>query len=59
VCLTAMHTHTHACTPPKPLPLPSPPPHTHQVLIRARPTVSPSDLGKYVKFTEEFGEEAS
>ena len=30
-----------------------------QVLVRARPTVSPGDLAQYEKFTDEFGEEAS
>jgi len=28
-----------------------------KVLLRARPTVSKSDLGIYEKFTAEFGEE--
>jgi vacuolar protein-sorting-associated protein 4 len=28
-----------------------------KVLLRARPTVSKSDLGIYEKFTSEFGEE--
>lgn len=30
-----------------------------KVLLRARPTVSKDDLGVFVKFTDEFGEEAS
>ena len=30
-----------------------------KVLLRARPTVSHSDLGVFERFTEEFGEEAS
>jgi vacuolar protein-sorting-associated protein 4 len=30
-----------------------------KVLLRARPTVSHSDLGVFEKFTDEFGEEAS
>ncbi|KAI8473497.1 MAG: AAA-ATPase of VPS4/SKD1 family [Monoraphidium minutum] len=30
-----------------------------KVLLRARPTVSPSDLAQYEKFTDEFGEEAN
>ncbi|KAG1653035.1 hypothetical protein FOA52_008513 [Chlamydomonas sp. UWO 241] len=29
-----------------------------KVLLRARPTVSQDDLAVFVKFTEEFGEEA-
>ncbi len=32
---------------------------SEQVLLRARPTVSTSDLGVFEKFTDEFGEEAS
>lgn len=30
---------------------------SRQVLLRARPTVSSSDLAVYEKFTSEFGEE--
>jgi SpoVK/Ycf46/Vps4 family AAA+-type ATPase len=40
-------------------PFTCPPARRPQVLLRARPTVSPKDLAQYEKFTDEFGEEAS